>query len=351
MQAAADVHGQGDRAGAFVLRPGHDRDRERAAAAVVEKENKALRSWVDSANTEGTDFPIQNLPFGVFRRAGSTEVFRGGVAIGDQIVDLAALSQTTLLHGAALQGAKACAESTLNAFMAQAAAHLADRGIDARWIAADASQPADIQRVVDETMARLGRIDILVNNAGATWGAPAEDYPLEAWDKVMNLNIRSLFLFAQAVGKAWMVPNRSGRVINVASIAGLSGSIWGFALAHGLMGLVGASATFAPLIADTALWWNRRRGIAVAICASGNYIAGALWPPIVQHGIGRCRAEVAPVVVGVDRRLRGRRGQGGVVGAVGVAQQHVAHVIPRPSVRARRPAGLPAARSGASRCR
>ncbi len=67
--------------------------------------------------------------------------------------------------------------------------------------------------------------------------------------------------------------------------AGLSGSILAFALAHGLMGLVGSSATFAPLMADTALWWNRRRGIAVAICASGNYIAGALWPPIVQHGI------------------------------------------------------------------
>ena len=67
--------------------------------------------------------------------------------------------------------------------------------------------------------------------------------------------------------------------------AGLSGSIWIFGLAHGLMGLVGSSATFAPLMADTALWWNKRRGIAVAICASGNYIAGALWPPIVQHGI------------------------------------------------------------------
>ena len=50
--------------------------------------------------------------------------------------------------------------------------------------------------------------------------------------------------------------------------AGLSGSIWGFGLAHGLMGLVGSSATFAPLMADTALWWNKRRGIAVAICAS-----------------------------------------------------------------------------------
>ena len=67
--------------------------------------------------------------------------------------------------------------------------------------------------------------------------------------------------------------------------AGLSGSIWIFGLAHGLMGLVGASATFAPLLADTALWWNKRRGIAVAICASGNYIAGALWPPIVQRGV------------------------------------------------------------------
>ena len=67
--------------------------------------------------------------------------------------------------------------------------------------------------------------------------------------------------------------------------AGLSGSIWAFGLAHGLLGLIGSSSTFAPLMADTALWWNRRRGIAVAICASGNYIAGALWPPIVQHGI------------------------------------------------------------------
>ncbi len=67
--------------------------------------------------------------------------------------------------------------------------------------------------------------------------------------------------------------------------AGSSGSIWAFGLAHGLLGLIGSSSTFAPLLADTALWWNRRRGIAVAICASGNYIAGALWPPIVQHGI------------------------------------------------------------------
>ncbi|PVE42939.1 MFS transporter [Limnohabitans planktonicus] len=67
--------------------------------------------------------------------------------------------------------------------------------------------------------------------------------------------------------------------------AGMSGSIWAFGLAHALMGFVGSSSTFAPLMADTALWWNRRRGIAVAICASGNYIAGTIWPPLVQHGV------------------------------------------------------------------
>jgi gluconate 5-dehydrogenase len=73
-------------------------------------------------------------------------------------------------------------------------------------------------------MQRVGHIDVLVNNAGATWGAPAEDYPLEAWDKVMNLNIRSIFLMSQAAAKLSMIPRRHGRIINVASIAGLSGS-------------------------------------------------------------------------------------------------------------------------------
>ena len=68
------------------------------------------------------------------------------------------------------------------------------------------------------------------------------------------------------------------------SVAALSGSIWVFAVAHGLLiGLFGSSATFSPLIADTSLWFVRRRGIAVAICASGNYVGGAIWPPVVQH--------------------------------------------------------------------
>ncbi len=67
-------------------------------------------------------------------------------------------------------------------------------------------------------------------------------------------------------------------------VAGMSGSLMMFALVHGvLLGACGSAATFAPLVADTSLWFVRRRGIAVAICASGNYAAGAIWPPIVQH--------------------------------------------------------------------
>jgi len=121
-------------------------------------------------------------------------------------------------------GAKIMLTSRKATDLEEAAAHLQARGIDTRWVAADASKEEDAQRVVMETMERLGQIDILVNNAGASWGAPAEDHPIEAWDKVMDLNIRSLFIFAQAVAKASMIPRKSGRIINVASIAGLSGN-------------------------------------------------------------------------------------------------------------------------------
>ena len=69
-------------------------------------------------------------------------------------------------------------------------------------------------------------------------------------------------------------------------MAGMAGSIWGFVIAHGVfIGMLGSSSTFAPLLADTSLWFVRRRGIAVAVCASGNYLGGALWPPLVQHTV------------------------------------------------------------------
>ena len=76
------------------------------------------RSWLASANAAGCDFPIQNLPFGVFKRRGSSEAFRGGVAIGDQIVDLAALAQAQVLSGDAARAVQAAAGSKLNPLLA-----------------------------------------------------------------------------------------------------------------------------------------------------------------------------------------------------------------------------------------
>ena len=105
-----------------------------------------------------------------------------------------------------------------------AVADLQAAGIDARWVAADCAKEEDIHRLASETLQRMGDVDILVNNAGAAWGAPAEDHPVAAWDKVMNLNIRGYFILSQVIGKQSMIPRKSGRIINVASIAGLGGN-------------------------------------------------------------------------------------------------------------------------------
>lgn len=87
-------------------------------AALNETHDPALSSWVESANRGGADFPIQNLPFGIFRRRGASEAWRGGVAIGDQIMDLGAAHATGVLGADAAAAAAACGEATLNRFMA-----------------------------------------------------------------------------------------------------------------------------------------------------------------------------------------------------------------------------------------
>jgi gluconate 5-dehydrogenase len=105
----------------------------------------------------------------------------------------------------------------------EATAQLQAAGIDARWVAADCGKEEDIRRLADETLTRMGDVDILVNNAGAAWGAPAEDHPIEAWDKLMNLNVRGYFILSQQIAKRSMIGRRYGRIINIASIAGLGG--------------------------------------------------------------------------------------------------------------------------------
>jgi NAD(P)-dependent dehydrogenase (short-subunit alcohol dehydrogenase family) len=150
----------------------------------------------------------------LFDLTGKTALITGGSrGLGLQIAE--ALGE---------QGAKLVLSSRKAPDLEKAQAQLAGKGIKADWIAADNAKDDDVARLADEAMKKLGRVDILVNNAGATWGALTEDHPVDAWDKVMNLNIRSIFLLSQRIGKKSMIPNKYGRVINLASIAGLFGS-------------------------------------------------------------------------------------------------------------------------------
>ena len=129
-----------------------------------------------------------------------------------------------MAHALGEAGARVMLTSRKATDLEQAATHLKAAGIDAQWIAADCGQEEDIRRLADDTLKRLGPVDILVNNAGAAWGAPAEDHPVAAWDKLMNLNVRGYFILSQHLAKHCMIPRQQGRIINIASIAGLGGN-------------------------------------------------------------------------------------------------------------------------------
>jgi gluconate 5-dehydrogenase len=129
-----------------------------------------------------------------------------------------------MAHALGEAGARVMLTSRKADSLEEAVAELQAAGIDARWVAADCAKEEEIRRLADETLERMGDVDILVNNAGASWGAPAEDYPVEAWDKLMNLNVRGYFILSQHIAKRSMIPRQSGRIVNIASIAGLGGN-------------------------------------------------------------------------------------------------------------------------------
>jgi NAD(P)-dependent dehydrogenase (short-subunit alcohol dehydrogenase family) len=105
----------------------------------------------------------------------------------------------------------------------EAVNHLKALGIEASAYVCDLGKREAIAPVAETILKKLGKVDVLVNNAGSTWGAPAEDHPLEAWDKLVNVNLTGAFILTQLIGKKSMIPARWGRVVNIASIAGLMG--------------------------------------------------------------------------------------------------------------------------------
>ncbi len=146
----------------------------------------------------------------------------------------------------------------------QAAEELRTLGVRALGLRCDVRDQAEVQAVVDRTRSEFGAIDILVNNAGTSWGAPAEDYPLEGWQKVIDVNLTGVFLCSQAAGRV-MIEQGAGKIVNVASVAAFGGA------PPELMDAVGYNAAKGGVVAftrDLATKWARH-GIGVNAIAPG----------------------------------------------------------------------------------
>ena len=129
-----------------------------------------------------------------------------------------------IAHALGEAGARLLISSRKESDLNDSAHELRAAGHNVDVFAADGRDDDQVIGLVDHAVATLGHIDILVNNAGATWGAPAAEHPMDAWDKVMDLNARSVFLLTREVAKRSMLPRGEGRIVNIASMAALGGT-------------------------------------------------------------------------------------------------------------------------------
>ena len=180
----------------------------------------------------------------LFKLTGKTAIITGGGrGLGAQIAQGFAEAgiANIVLCSRNVEACRAVSEALAKAF-----------GIRTLAVACDVTNPEDVKAVVGKTLDAFGTIDILVNNSGASWGAPVEQMPKEAWDKVININVTGTFLMCQEVGKV-MMERKSGKIINIASIAGFGGTPE-FMQTIGYNTSKGAVMTFTK---DLAVKWGR----------------------------------------------------------------------------------------------
>ncbi|RKQ35743.1 SDR family oxidoreductase [Oceanobacillus halophilus] len=190
----------------------------------------------------------------LFDLTGKTAIITGGGrGLGQQIAE-----------GFAEAGANIVVCSRKEENCKEVSKQLEEKGTKTLALKCDVTNPDDIKNVVEKTVKEFGRIDILVNNSGASWGAPVDEMPLEAFQKVMNVNVVGTFLMSQAVGKV-MTEQDYGKIINIASVAGLRGSNPKYMDAIGYNSSKGAVITFTK---DLAVKWGPR-GIYVNAIAPG----------------------------------------------------------------------------------
>jgi gluconate 5-dehydrogenase len=168
-----------------------------------------------------------------------------------------------IAEGLAEAGASMMLCARRDEWLAPAVQEFRSRGVRVESALCDVSNAADVQAVVDRTVAAFGQIDILVNNAGISWGDEPETMPLDKWRKVIDVNLTGAFLFSQAAGRE-MLKREYGRIINVASIAGLHASVNGPHYA----GYAASKAGMMGLTRELAGTWGRK-GIRVNAIAPG----------------------------------------------------------------------------------
>jgi NAD(P)-dependent dehydrogenase (short-subunit alcohol dehydrogenase family) len=192
---------------------------------------------------------------GLFDLTGKTAIVTGGgTGIGRQMAQGLAEAGANLVLCA--RKAERCE---------QAAAELEQQGGRAIGLGCDVRDPEQVRRVVETATTELGGVDVLVNNAGTVWGANPEDMPLEGWQKVIDVNLTGVFLFAQAVGRTMIDRGNGGAIVNIASVAGLQGG------PPEIMNTVVYNASKGGVIAftrDLACKWARH-GIRVNAIAPG----------------------------------------------------------------------------------
>jgi gluconate 5-dehydrogenase len=189
----------------------------------------------------------------LFSLAGRVAVVTGGSrGLGEEIAE-----------GLAEAGARLMLCARRDEWLAPAVKEMRGRGFTVEAALCDVAKPAEVQAVVDKTIAAYGQIDILVNNAGISWGEEPEAMPIDKWQKVIDVNLTGAFLFAQAAGRE-MLKRQYGRIINVASIAGLHASVNG---PH-YVGYASSKAGLMGLTRELAGTWGRR-GIRVNAIAPG----------------------------------------------------------------------------------
>ena len=196
-------------------------------------------------------------------------------------------------------GARVAITARKAAELAEAQGLLQQEGHDVATFVSDLSRPEAAQPLVGGVVATLGPIDILVNNAGTSWGAPAEDYPLDAWQKVIDLNLTGTWELTRQVAAACMIPRRYGRIINIASVAALRGSTGDFKA-------VAYSASKGGLISLTkalAGEWGGH-GIAVNVICPG-FIPSKM-SRVVLQSIGDAVIKATPLhQLGTDDDMKG----------------------------------------------